>query len=95
MAQVAITLSAHLVSEHHSFAYLVCYVVHRTGSGLGTFVLEMLEDIYPEVYRFTTCVFPSKDDDVITSPYNRYGDLYSVLCLVFLHQTFGLSSSLL
>lgn len=41
-----------------------------TGSGVGTYVLGMLEDIYPEAYRFSTCVFPSADDDVITSPYN-------------------------
>ena len=43
-----------------------------TGSGLGSYVLQMVEDAFPEVYRFTTAVFPSKDDDVITSPYNRW-----------------------
>ena len=42
-----------------------------TGSGVGTRLLEILKDEYPEVYRFTTAVFPSADDDVITSPYNR------------------------
>lgn len=42
-----------------------------TGSGLGTYVLAMLEDLYPEVFRFTVSVFPSEEnDDVITSPYN-------------------------
>ncbi|EGD72884.1 tubulin [Salpingoeca rosetta] len=41
-----------------------------TGSGLGTYVLELLHDEYPSVYRFVTAVYPSKDDDVITSPYN-------------------------
>eukprot|EP00922_Rhytidocystis_sp_ex-Travisia-forbesii_P025914 GHVS01038004.1.p1 GENE.GHVS01038004.1~~GHVS01038004.1.p1 ORF type:complete len:233 (-),score=28.97 GHVS01038004.1:316-1014(-) len=41
-----------------------------TGSGLGTYALELLEDNYPEVFRFVTAVFPSADDDVITSPYN-------------------------
>jgi tubulin epsilon len=30
----------------------------------------MLADTYPSVYRFATSVFPSADDDVITSPYN-------------------------
>lgn len=30
-----------------------------------------LQDAYPEVYRFTQSIFPSADDDVITSPYNR------------------------
>lgn len=28
------------------------------------------QDEFPEAYRFTASVFPSKDDDVITSPYN-------------------------
>ncbi len=42
-----------------------------TGSGVGTRILELLQDHYPEVYRFTTAVFPSADDDVVTSPYNR------------------------
>lgn len=41
-----------------------------TGSGLGTYVLELLADEYPDVYRFVTAVYPSADDDVITSPYN-------------------------
>ncbi|XP_078397506.1 tubulin epsilon chain [Cetorhinus maximus] len=41
-----------------------------TGSGLGTFVLSLLEDEFPEVYRFVTSVYPSAEDDVITSPYN-------------------------
>ena len=42
-----------------------------TGSGLGTSVLNLLAEEYPDVYRFTTAVYPSADDDVITSPYNR------------------------
>jgi len=41
-----------------------------TGSGLGTHILGQLADEFPDVYRFTTAVFPSEDDDVITSPYN-------------------------
>lgn len=41
-----------------------------TGSGLGTYLLTLLEDNFPNVYRFSTVVFPSEDDDVITSPYN-------------------------
>jgi len=41
-----------------------------TGSGLGTFVLQLLEDEYPDVFRFVTAVYPSADDDVITSAYN-------------------------
>uniref|UniRef100_K3WV56 Tubulin/FtsZ GTPase domain-containing protein n=1 Tax=Globisporangium ultimum (strain ATCC 200006 / CBS 805.95 / DAOM BR144) TaxID=431595 RepID=K3WV56_GLOUD len=50
------------------------FVIHSmgggTGSGLGTYILGLLEDHFPEVYRFTSCVFPSEDDDVVTSPYN-------------------------
>jgi tubulin epsilon len=41
-----------------------------TGSGIGTKVLELLRDSYPDVYKFVTAVYPSDDDDVITSPYN-------------------------
>ncbi|XP_062857104.1 tubulin epsilon chain isoform X3 [Trichomycterus rosablanca] len=41
-----------------------------TGSGLGTSVLKLLEDEFPEVCRIVTAVYPSAEDDVITSPYN-------------------------
>lgn len=41
-----------------------------TGSGLGSFIVKTLADEYPDMYKFTVSVFPSKDDDVITSPYN-------------------------
>ncbi|XP_022083482.1 tubulin epsilon chain-like isoform X1 [Acanthaster planci] len=41
-----------------------------TGSGVGTSILKLLRDEYPDVYRFVTPVYPSIDDDVITSPYN-------------------------
>lgn len=41
-----------------------------TGSGLGTSILELIKDEYPEVYRFVTAIYPSEDDDVVTSPYN-------------------------
>lgn len=50
-----------------------------TGSGLGTFILENLGDIYPGVFRFVSCVCPSKDDDVITSPYNTTLALQSLI----------------
>uniref|UniRef100_A0A8C5ST62 Tubulin/FtsZ GTPase domain-containing protein n=1 Tax=Laticauda laticaudata TaxID=8630 RepID=A0A8C5ST62_LATLA len=50
------------------------FVIHSmgggTGSGLGTFLLTVLEDEFPQVYRFVTSVYPSREDDVITSPYN-------------------------
>ena len=41
-----------------------------TGSGLGTYLISALEDEYPRTLRFATSVFPSVNDDVITSPYN-------------------------
>ena len=41
-----------------------------TGSGVGSYIINMLEDVYPDIYRFATCVFPAEDDDVVTSPYN-------------------------
>lgn len=42
-----------------------------TGSGLGTYLTQQLADEYPEAIRFSNVVIPSKDDDVVTSPYNR------------------------
>ncbi|GFR41169.1 hypothetical protein Agub_g1835 [Astrephomene gubernaculifera] len=41
-----------------------------TGSGVGTYIVQMLADEFPGVFRFTGSVFPSEDDDVVTSPYN-------------------------
>ena len=41
-----------------------------TGSGLGSYVVNILGDNFPDIFKFTLSVFPSKDDDVITSPYN-------------------------
>lgn len=38
----------------------------------------MLEDNYPEVFRFSASVFPSGDDDVVTSPYNSLFSLYEL-----------------
>ncbi|XP_072550551.1 tubulin epsilon chain isoform X2 [Salminus brasiliensis] len=50
------------------------FIIHSmgggTGSGLGTRVLKLLEDEFPEVCRLVTAVYPSAEDDVITSPYN-------------------------
>lgn len=42
-----------------------------TGSGLGSFIANLIMDEYPEVYRFACTVLPSSTDDVVTSPYNR------------------------
>ncbi|KAG5455508.1 MAG: Tubulin/FtsZ, GTPase domain-containing protein [Olpidium bornovanus] len=61
------------------------FMVHSmgggTGSGLGTYISGLLQEEYPEVYRFQTVVFPSEEDDVVTSPYN------SVLALQRLTET--------
>ena len=65
---------------HHSlgggmfFSRLSIYVatsiiVSGTGSGLGTYLLRRLRDEMPKICRFCVSVFPSEDDDVITSPY--------------------------
>lgn len=43
-----------------------------TGSGLGSFISLILQDEYPNVYKFATAIIPSANDDVVTSPYNRY-----------------------
>jgi tubulin epsilon len=43
-----------------------------TGSGLGSYVSELIQDEYPNVYKFSTAIVPSAIDDVVTSPYNRY-----------------------
>jgi hypothetical protein len=29
-----------------------------------------MQDLYPSIFRITTSLFPSADDDVVTSPYN-------------------------
>eukprot|EP00898_Chlorokybus_atmophyticus_P000688 jgi/Chlat1/161/Chrsp1S03103 len=41
-----------------------------TGSGLGSYILGLLHDYFGSVDRFAFSVFPSEDDDVVTSPYN-------------------------
>jgi tubulin epsilon len=41
-----------------------------TGSGLGSYLLPLLEDAFPHAHRFNVAVCPAPDDDVITSPYN-------------------------
>lgn len=30
-----------------------------TGSGVGTYMLKLLHDLYPKICRFSVCVFPS------------------------------------
>eukprot|EP00882_Tetradesmus_deserticola_P008036 GHRQ01008465.1.p1 GENE.GHRQ01008465.1~~GHRQ01008465.1.p1 ORF type:complete len:484 (+),score=208.82 GHRQ01008465.1:280-1731(+) len=50
-----------------------------TGSGLGTYLLGLLEEEFPEVFRFSAPVFPSEDDHVVTSPYDA---ALAAACLV-------------
>ena len=50
-----------------------------TGSGLGTYIIGLLEDEFPEVFRFSASVFPSKDEDVVVSPYNSMFSLYELM----------------
>ncbi|XP_071469215.1 tubulin epsilon chain isoform X4 [Marmota flaviventris] len=59
----------YLIASSSSLIFLAQEIT-GTGSGLGTFLLKVLEDEFPEVYRFVTSVYPSGEDDVITSPYN-------------------------
>ncbi|KRW99670.1 Tubulin/FtsZ, GTPase domain [Pseudocohnilembus persalinus] len=49
-----------------------------TGSGLGSRILTILKEEFPEVYRFTASVFPQKEDDVVTSPYNSMFSLNEI-----------------
>ncbi|XP_021919419.1 tubulin epsilon chain-like [Zootermopsis nevadensis] len=41
-----------------------------TGSGLGSSILTILEDNFPLIERFVTCVYPAGNEDVVTAPYN-------------------------
>lgn len=41
-----------------------------TGSGLGSYMLELLHDHFGAPYKFMVSVVPSPNDDVVTSPYN-------------------------
>lgn len=41
-------------------------------------IIIVLADEYPEVFRFTASVFPSKEDDVVTSPYNSLFSLHKL-----------------
>ncbi|XP_066586387.1 tubulin epsilon chain-like [Prorops nasuta] len=41
-----------------------------TGSGLGSFTLELLKDCYSHVSSSVSCVYPNGTEDVITAPYN-------------------------
>ncbi|XP_063713360.1 tubulin epsilon chain-like [Symsagittifera roscoffensis] len=62
-------------ASEHCDALQSFFLLHSmgggTGSGLGTRVLNILHEHFPDIYRFVVPVYPSIDqDDVITSPYN-------------------------
>jgi len=65
----AVRQAAELCDSLQSF-FLMHSLGGGTGSGLGTYILTLLEDEFPQVHRFVTAIFPSEDDDVVTSPYN-------------------------
>lgn len=69
VASQTIRAATELCDSLQSF-FLMHSLGGGTGSGLGTYLLGLLDDNFPDVYRFSTVVFPSEDDDVITSPYN-------------------------
>jgi tubulin epsilon len=73
----AVREAAELCDSLQSF-FLMHSLGGGTGSGLGTYVLGLLEDEFPDVHRFVSAVFPSPDDDVVTSPYNSMLALHQV-----------------
>ena len=51
--------------------FLLCHsTAGGTGSGLGSYLLERLNDRYPKKLIQTYSVFPNNDADVVVSPYN-------------------------
>lgn len=57
--------------------YITSSLGGGTGSGLGSYIIEMLNDEYKQI-KFSNCVFPSAFDDVITSPYNSLFSLAKI-----------------
>jgi len=58
-----------------------------TGSGLGTFVLSLLNDLYPKTPKFVTCVLPHLSGEVILQAYNAslsLGTTYGLADGIFL-----------
>jgi tubulin epsilon len=50
-----------------------------TGSGFGTYTMKVLKDHYPDVFKFSICVIPSSEDDVLVSPYNSMFSLNELI----------------
>lgn len=41
-----------------------------TGSGVGSYMLHLMRDEFPDAFRCSCHLLPSEHDDVVTSPYN-------------------------
>ena len=54
--------------HYNRFSWSITRRRYRLGS--RHVYTENAEDEFPNVCRFVSAVFPSEDDDVITSPYN-------------------------
>ncbi len=51
--------------------FIMCHsTAGGTGSGLGSYLLERLNDHYPKKLIQTYSVFPNHDADIVVSPYN-------------------------
>lgn len=51
--------------------FMLCHsTAGGTGSGLGSYLLECLNDRYPKKLIQTYSVFPNNDADIVVSPYN-------------------------
>uniref|UniRef100_A0A8C4EQ88 Tubulin epsilon 1 n=1 Tax=Dicentrarchus labrax TaxID=13489 RepID=A0A8C4EQ88_DICLA len=46
------------------------FLIHSMGGGEKVLDSNLLEEEFPEVCRIVTSIYPSAEDDVITSPYN-------------------------
>ncbi len=78
---------------------MLCHsIAGGTGSGLGSFLLERLQDRYPKKLIQTYSVFP--DDDLVVAPYNSmltlkaltlYADSVVCFSLLSIFQTEPLS----
>ena len=53
-----------------------------TGSGVGTYVTEMLRDLYPKAFNINEVIAPYQSGEVIVQSYN------ALLTLAHLHQVF-------
>lgn len=58
-----------------------------TGSGLGTYILDFLDSMFPKTPKMVCCVMPHHSGEVILQAYNAslsLGSIYSLADGVFL-----------